>query len=63
MLEMTAAYGLILPLMIMAAVAAVVRHWCVEETIYTMKLTRRGDIVPQGLQSLTETVTNIEKKD
>lgn len=63
LLEMTAAYGLILPLMIVSAVAAVTRHWFVAETIYTMKLTRRGDIVPQGLQSIVENANNKRKED
>ena len=52
MVEMTADYALILPLMMVAAVAGVVRHVLSPETIYTMKLIRRGVTVPLGLQTV-----------
>lgn len=51
MVELTADYGLILPLMMVAAVSGVVRHSLCPETIYTLKLIRRGETVPLGLQT------------
>jgi len=51
MVELTADYGLILPLMMVAAVSGVMRHVLCNETIYTLKLIRRGETVPLGLQT------------
>jgi CIC family chloride channel protein len=49
--EMTWDYGAILPIMLTAAVAYVVRQHLSPASIYTLKLLRRGDVVPQGLQA------------
>lgn len=49
--EMTADFGAMPPLLLAAGVAAIVRSLLVKDTLYTMKLTRRGEFVPQGLTS------------
>jgi CIC family chloride channel protein len=49
--EMTRAYSLILPVILTVVLANVVRSLLSEQTIYTLKLKRRGHIVPQGLQA------------
>ncbi|MEM8731883.1 MAG: chloride channel protein [Pseudomonadota bacterium] len=57
MVEMTADYSFILPLMIVSATAGVVRHYLCPETIYTLKLIRRGETVPLGLRSVVRPAT------
>jgi len=49
--EMTRDYTVILPVILTVVVAGAVRQWCSAPTIYTLKLLRRGHIVPQGLQA------------
>lgn len=49
--EMTLDYSIILPLMIAIGVAYAVRRMITESDIYTLKLLRRGHIVPEGLAS------------
>ncbi|MGA7385574.1 MAG: chloride channel protein [Methylocella sp.] len=49
--EMTRDYTVILPVILTVAVACAVRNWLSPSTIYTLKLLRRGEIVPQGLQA------------
>ena len=49
--EMTWNYSLIVPVMLTASVAYAVRQWLSPPSIYTLKLLRRGDPVPQGLQA------------
>ncbi len=49
--EMTWDYGAILSTMLTAVVAYAVRQHLSPATIYTLKLLRRGDVVPQGLQA------------
>jgi len=49
--EMTLDYSIILPLMIAIGVAYAVRRMFMESNIYTLKLLRRGHIVPEGLAS------------
>jgi chloride channel protein, CIC family len=49
--EMTLDYSVILPLTITAAVSYGLRRALFVESIYTMKLTRRGHYVPQALQA------------
>lgn len=49
--EMTLDYSIILPLMIAIGVAYAVRRMIMESDIYTLKLLRRGHIVPEGLAS------------
>ena len=49
--EMTRDYTVILPVIATVALACAVRYWLSPETIYTLKLVRRGEIVPQGLEA------------
>lgn len=48
--EMTRDYTGVLPVILTVAVASAVRQWLSPPTIYTLKLLRRGHVVPQGLQ-------------
>jgi chloride channel protein, CIC family len=49
--EMTRDYTVILPVILAVVLACAVRNWLSPSTIYTLKLLRRGEIVPQGLQA------------
>jgi CIC family chloride channel protein len=49
--EMTRDYTVILPVIITVALATALRQWLLPATIYTLKLQRRGHVVPQGLQA------------
>jgi CIC family chloride channel protein len=49
--EMTWNYSAIVPVILTATVAYAVRQWLCPPSIYTLKLLRRGDLVPQGLQA------------
>jgi chloride channel protein, CIC family len=49
--EMTRDYTAILPVILTVVLACAVRQWLSPATIYTLKLLRRGHIVPQGLQA------------
>jgi CIC family chloride channel protein len=49
--EQTRDYGVILPIILTVAVAHIVRVRLCKESIYTLKLSRRGNHVPQGLQA------------
>jgi len=48
--EMTRDYTAILPVILTVALASAIRQWLSPSTIYTLKLLRRGHVVPQGLQ-------------
>ncbi|MEM9255913.1 MAG: chloride channel protein [Pseudomonadota bacterium] len=50
-LEMTADYSLVIPLLAACSVASVVRQRFSPESIYTLKLARRGEWHPQSLMS------------
>ncbi len=50
-LEMTQDANVVLPIMITTSLAYGVRKWLSPESIYTLKLLRRGHIVPEGLHS------------
>ncbi len=50
-LEMTQDANVVLPIMITTSLAYGVRKWLSPESIYTLKLLRRGHIVPEGLQA------------
>ena len=52
--EMTRDYTVILPVILTVVLACAVRNWLSPATIYTLKLLRRGEIVPQGLQARME---------
>ena len=47
--EMTRDYTVIMPVILTVAIACAVRDRLSKATIYTLKLVRRGDVVPQGL--------------
>jgi len=47
--EMTLDYSVILPVMISVSIAYAVRRYFSEGDIYTLKLLRRGQLVPEGL--------------
>lgn len=49
--EQTRDYGAILPIMISVAITYAVRVAITSESIYTLKLLRRGRMIPQGLQA------------
>jgi CIC family chloride channel protein len=49
--EMTRDYTVILPVILTVVLTCAVRNWLSPSTIYTLKLLRRGEIVPQGLQA------------
>jgi len=49
--EMTLDYNVVLPMTITVAVSYGVRRWLMRETIYTMKLVRRGLLLPTALQT------------
>jgi CIC family chloride channel protein len=49
--EMTRDYTVILPVILTGALACAVRNGLSPATIYTLKLLRRGEIVPLGLQA------------
>lgn len=49
--ELTRDYNSILPIVISVAFSVVLRKFLCDESIYTLKLLRRGIIVPEGLQS------------
>ncbi len=49
--EMTRDYHIIIPLMISASVAYGVRRGLMRDNIYTLKLSRRGHIIPEALQT------------
>ena len=49
--ELTNDYHIILPLMISCVLASIVARWLLEESIYTMKLSRRGVNIKQGIET------------
>ncbi len=57
--EMALDYGVILPLTITAAVSYGLRRALFAESIYTMKLTRRGHTMPQALQANAHLVRRV----
>lgn len=49
--ELTNDFTIILPLMLIVAIAYAVRRLCIKDSVYTLKLTRRGHVIPDALQS------------
>jgi CIC family chloride channel protein len=49
--EMTLNYGVVLPMALTASVSYGLRRLILADSIYTMKLTRRGHVMPQALQA------------
>jgi len=57
-LEMTQDANVVLPILITSSMAYGVRKWLSPGSIYTLKLLRRGHIVPEGLQAaMSESMT------
>jgi CIC family chloride channel protein len=52
--EMTRDYSVILPLMLSVAISYAVRKQLSDGSIYTLKLLRRGHVVPEGLQCVLD---------
>lgn len=50
-LEMTADVSVVLPVIISTALAYGIRKYYCNESIYTLKLLRRGELLPEGLQA------------
>jgi CIC family chloride channel protein len=66
LLEMTQDPNVVMPIMITSAIAYGFRKWLSPESIYTLKLIRRGHFVPEGLQSAmaeARQVKDITEKD
>ncbi len=64
--EMTHNTDFVLPLIVTVAAAYAVRKWISNESIYTLKLLRRGSVVPEGLQAAVSTshhAVNIMNKE
>jgi len=51
LIEQTRDYSAILPIITSVALAYMVRVWLTADSIYTLKLARRGSIIPEGLQA------------
>lgn len=51
LVEQTHDYGAILPIITAVTLAYIVRVWLTSDSIYTLKLARRGTIIPEGLQA------------
>ena len=49
--EMTRDYHVIIPLIIAVSLAYAIRRWLLADSIYTLKLTRRGRVIPASFQS------------
>ncbi len=49
--EMTRDYNVIIPLIIAVSLAYAIRRWLLADSIYTLKLTRRGRVIPSSFQS------------
>lgn len=52
--EMTFDYNSMLAVMIVASISWATRRWLMPESIYTIKLLRRGHVVPEGLQAAVD---------
>jgi len=58
--EQTRDYGAILPIIITTSMAHVIREHITVETIYTLKLARRGLFLPKALQASTASSRRVE---
>lgn len=58
--EMTRDYSAILPIVLTVALAYVTRTLISPESIYTLKLIRRGHVVPEGLQAAITTAKQVK---
>lgn len=53
LLEMTSDYSIVVPLLVAASTAGAVRKLLLANTIYTLKLARRGEMVPEELRAVS----------
>lgn len=60
-LEMTFDYNIAMPTIITVAVSHATRRLLLRDTIYTRKLTRRGQLVPQALQAEVERTRPVQE--
>jgi chloride channel protein, CIC family len=59
MFEMTLDYTVVLPMLLTASVSYGLRRLIMSESIYTMKLVRRGHVMPEALQSNAHLVHHV----
>ncbi len=59
MFEMTLDYGVVLPVTLAVAVSYGLRRLILTDSIYTMKLARRGHVMPQALQANAHMVHHV----
>jgi CIC family chloride channel protein len=60
MFEMTLDYGVVLPMALTVSVSYGLRRLLLDESIYTMKLVRRGHVMPEALQANAHLVHHVE---
>ena len=58
--EMTFDYNVMLPVMMTSAISWATRRWLLPESIYTIKLLRRGHVVPDGLQASVDASRRVD---
>ena len=58
--EMTRDYSTILPIIITTVLAHMTRKAISEDSIYTLKLVRRGHVVPEGLQAAVHAAQRVQ---
>ncbi len=57
--EMTLDYSVVLPMVLTASVSYGLRRWLLADSVYTMKLSRRGHIMPEALQANAHLVHHV----
>lgn len=57
--EMTLDYSVVLPMAVTVAASHGLRRFLVRESVYTMKLVRRGHVIPQALQANAHLVHHV----
>ena len=60
--EMTRDYSTILPIIITTVLAHMTRKAISEDSIYTLKLVRRGHVVPEGLQAAVHAAQRVHER-
>jgi CIC family chloride channel protein len=58
--EMTLDYYSLLPVIVTSAVAWAMRNYLIPSSLYTIKLLRRGHVVPEGLQASVDASRHVE---
>lgn len=59
--ELTFDYNSMLPVIAVSVISLAMRRWLIPESIYTIKLLRRGHVVPDGLQSSVDAARHVEQ--